>query len=583
MASVFKYRGLLQRAFSDTARWRQPSLTFTNRCAQMSTDSTRHLSPIVAKFATVNPDTLSGHNIHQIQQLVSGSWVGANQTYDVVDPMNGEVFARAPLTSVDELEPFLMNIQYVPKSGTHNLFKNPERFRIYGKVFHTAAALLHNEEVINFFSRLIQRTMPKSYAQALAEMQVIRAFLENYSGDRVRMMMRGFTQAGDYSGQVSSGYRWPYGSVAVISPYNFPLEIPIMQALGALMVGNRVTLKTESTQGLPVEQFIRFLHYCGLPMEEMDFISCRGDVMSSLIKQAYPSLRMLQFTGGEEAAETLNEAMRGRIRVEDAGFDWKLMGQDVPNDPKTFEYIAWQCDQDAYAIGGQKCSAQSMLVLHSNWVKAGFIDKLAELAKRRKLDDLSISPILAHTTEQIQGHVDALLGLPGSKLLFGGSSLKGHSIPKKYGAYEPTAVFVPLSSITADPKSFEIATTELFGPVQVITEWSSYGSEEGGQNDFVKVLDMFEHMHAHLTAAVVSRDPQFINLVMGNTVNGTTYAGLRARTTGAPQNHWFGPAGSPMAAGIGTDEAILQTWTCHREIVNDDGPVPESWTLPPPT
>lgn len=27
--------------------------------------------------------------------------------------------------------------------------------------------------------------------------------------------------------------------------------------------------------------------------------------------------------------------------------------------------------------------------------------------------------------------------------------------------------------------------------------------------------------------------------VIGNTVNGTTYAGLRARTTGAPQNHWL--------------------------------------------
>lgn len=36
--------------------------------------------------------------------------------------------------------------------------------------------------------------------------------------------------------------------------------------------------------------------------------------------------------------------------------------------------------------------------------------------------------------------------------------------------------------------------------------------------------------------------------VLGNTVNGTTYAGIRARTTGAPQNHWFGPAGDPRQA-----------------------------------
>jgi hypothetical protein len=33
--------------------------------------------------------------------------------------------------------------------------------------------------------------------------------------------------------------------------------------------------------------------------------------------------------------------------------------------------------------------------------------------------------------------------------------------------------------------------------------------------------------------------------VLGETVNGTTYTGIMARTTGAPQNHWFGPAGDP--------------------------------------
>lgn len=43
---------------------------------------------------------------------------------------------------------------------------------------------------------------------------------------------------------------------------------------------------------------------------------------------------------------------------------------------------------------------------------------------------------------------------------------------------------------------------------------------------------------------------------MGRTINGTTYEGLRARTTGAPQNHWFGPSGDPRGAGIGTAEAI---------------------------
>lgn len=82
-------------------------------------------------------------------------------------------------------------------------------------------------------------------------------------------------------------------------------------------------------------------------------------------------------------------------------------------------------------------------------------------------------------------------------------------------------------------------------------------------------------MSHHLTAAVVSNDVGFVQRVLASTVNGTTYAGMRARTTGAPQNHWFGPAGDPRGAGIGTPEAIRLVWSCHREIIQDFGPAPE--------
>jgi 1-pyrroline-5-carboxylate dehydrogenase len=90
-------------------------------------------------------------------------------------------------------------------------------------------------------------------------------------------------------------------------------------------------------------------------------------------------------------------------------------------------------------------------------------------------------------------------------------------------------------------------------------------------------------MEHHLTAGVVSNDVLFLDKVLGQTVNGVTYCGLRARTTGAPQNHWFGPSGDPRGAGIGTKEAILHVWTSHREIIRDYGPVPSDWKLPPPS
>jgi 1-pyrroline-5-carboxylate dehydrogenase len=90
-------------------------------------------------------------------------------------------------------------------------------------------------------------------------------------------------------------------------------------------------------------------------------------------------------------------------------------------------------------------------------------------------------------------------------------------------------VYVPLSRI-ASKKYFQLATTEVFGPVQVVSDYSTAG--------LPKLLRILERMSHHLTAAVVSNNVEFTNKVLGQTVNGTTYAGRRARTTGAPQNHW---------------------------------------------
>jgi 1-pyrroline-5-carboxylate dehydrogenase len=123
-------------------------------------------------------------------------------------------------------------------------------------------------------------------------------------------------------------------------------------------------------------------------------------------------------------------------------------------------------------------------------------------------------------------------------------------------------------------KKRKILTKELFGPFQIVVEY--------GNKDIDYVLQTLHDLPHHLTAACVSNDPHFTNEVLSKTVNGTQYSGLRARTTGAPQNHWFGPSGDPRGAGIGTPYAIKHTWSHHREIVTDVGPIPSDWTMPGP-
>merc|ERR1712166_813821 len=127
--------------------------------------------------------------------------------------------------------------------------------------------------------------------------------------------------------------------------------------------------------------------------------------MSKLIAEA--PFRVTQFTGSSEVAETLAAQTHGKVKIEDAGFDWKIFGGDVPSDPADREFIAWTSDQE--------CSAQSIAFVHENWLNDDFnlIERMAELASRRKLDDLSIGPVLTHTTQSIMEHKDRILQIPG--------------------------------------------------------------------------------------------------------------------------------------------------------------------------
>jgi len=93
-----------------------------------------------------------------------------------------------------------------------------------------------------------------------------------------------------------------------------------------------------------------------------------------------------------------------------------------------------------------------------------------------------------------------------------------------------------------------------------------------------QVIELLNKVKNHLTAGIVSNNNQFLNEVLGNTINGTIYAGIRARTTAAPQQHWFGPSGDPRSGGIHTPEAIKLCWSSHREVIYDYGPVGSSWT-----
>lgn len=141
------------------------------------------------------------HSLPPLPSAVGGEWIASAEHTDVIDPMNGAPMLSVPATSrPDELAAFVAASRRCPKTGLHNPFKNVARYVMLGKVSARAATTLRDPVVADFFARLIQRVAPKSYAQAMGEVTVTAAFLENFSGDNVRYLARSFGVTGDHDG-----------------------------------------------------------------------------------------------------------------------------------------------------------------------------------------------------------------------------------------------------------------------------------------------------------------------------------------------------------------------------------------------
>ena len=87
---------------------------------------------------------------------------------------------------MSEIGPFVERMRNCPRSGLHNPLKNVERYTMLGEVMAKGAAELGKPEVTEYFAKLIQRLVPKSWPQCMGEPVVTRKWMENYGSDQAR-------------------------------------------------------------------------------------------------------------------------------------------------------------------------------------------------------------------------------------------------------------------------------------------------------------------------------------------------------------------------------------------------------------
>ncbi len=389
------------------------------------------------------------------------------------DPYTGETLVELPLADARDVDEAYRGAERAQPGWASAL--PPAR----SQVMLRAAAVLERrrDEILGWLIRESGSTRIK----AELEWQLVRGELLEAASYPAHAEGR-ILPAG-IPGKESRVYRQPVGVVAVISPWNFPMQLSIRSVAPALALGNAVVLKPASdtpvTGGLLLA---RIFDEAGLPPGVLSVIVGSGrDVGDAVVDHPVP--RVISFTGSTPVGRHIGErAGRGLKRVclelggngpfivlEDADLDWAV---DAAISGK-------------FLHQGQICMAVNRILVdarcHDAFVER-FVERGAALQVGNPADPgTAIGPIINRSQlESIERKVEATVQRGARALLRGPA--RGLVLPP-----------VVLDDVTNDMPA---AHEELFGPVAPILRFQ-------GEEEAVRIANDTEY---GLSSAVFTRD-----------------------------------------------------------------------------
>jgi 1-pyrroline-5-carboxylate dehydrogenase len=168
----------------------------------------------------------------------------------------------------------------------------------------------------------------------------------------------------------------PWGTWAVISPFNFPLALATGMVSAALLGGNTVVLKPAPETALCGTEIVRILLEAGVPPGALNLVHGDAEAGSTLV--GHPGVDGLAFTGSREVGLAIARQFftaRPRPLVTEMGGKNPVVVSESADLEKAVAGTA----RSAFGMSGQKCSAASRVYVHRARYDE-FVERLAEAA-----------------------------------------------------------------------------------------------------------------------------------------------------------------------------------------------------------
>jgi alpha-ketoglutaric semialdehyde dehydrogenase len=323
-----------------------------------------------------------------------------------------------------------------------------------GEYLYKVANVL--EQRLDEVAKTMTREMGKTFPEAKGETARGVAILRYYAGEGLRKV--GDVLPSTDSEAFMYTTRTPLGVVGVITPWNFPVAIPIWKIAPALIYGNTVILKPAREAAVTAAKIMECFAEAGLPRGVVNMVTGSGSVIGQGIID-HPDINGITFTGSDAVGKQvgLGALKRGaKYQLEMGGKNPVIVANDADIEQAVEATIS-----GGLRSTGQKCTATSRVIIQSE-IYEEFKEKLIEQVKEIKVGnglekDVWMGPcasedqlntVLAYVEKGIE---------EGASLIYGGKRLDGGNLAD--GFYVEPTIFENVTS------EMTIAQEEIFGPV----------------------------------------------------------------------------------------------------------------------
>lgn len=310
----------------------------------------------------------------------------------------------------------------------------------------------------------LTREMGKPLAEAKGETNRGIAILRYYAGEGMRKT--GDVIPASDSKALMYTDRVPLGVVGVITPWNFPVAIPIWKMAPALIYGNTVVLKPASEAAVTAAKIIECIDEAGLPKGVVNFVTGQGSVVGQHLID-HPGVNGITFTGSNGIGKGVAQksvARGAKYQLEMGGKNPIIVADDADLDKAVDATIS-----GGLSSTGQKCTATSRVIVQEK-VYDLFKNKLIEKVKALKMGDgrdegTKMTPCVSESQlTKVLSYIEKGKA-EGASLLLGGGRPNDPSLEN--GFYVEPTIFENVHS------DMTIGQEEIFGPVLALMKVES--------------------------------------------------------------------------------------------------------------